>query len=136
MVVEKKKKRTISAPGEAETVEAEEAERLLAEVMQRPGGLSTDELVPPIVFREGKRERVKEVLARHGIEVGRCYLYSDSVADTPLFEEVGHPVVVNPKPGFRAEALRRGWEVVQWKGRWKTEGAEDALSEEWLSWES
>jgi len=99
-------------------------------------GLSTDELVPPIVFREGKRERVKEVLARHGIEVGRCYLYSDSVADTPLFEEVGHPVVVNPKPGFRAEALRRGWEVVQWKGRWKTEGAEDTPSEEWLSWES
>src|SRR5437016_4951707 len=98
-------------------------------------GVSTDELVPPIVFREGKRERVKEILARHGIDVGRCYLYSDSVADTPLFEEVGHPVVVNPKPAFRAEALRRGWEVVEWKGRWKTETAEDALSEEWLSWE-
>ena len=98
-------------------------------------GLSTEELVPPIVFREGKRERVKEVLARHGIDVGRSYLYSDSVADTPLFEEVGHPVVVNPKPAFRAEALRRGWEVVEWKGRWRTETAEDALSEEWLSWE-
>src|SRR5947209_6523930 len=46
-----------------------------------------------------------------------------------------HPVVVNPKPAFRAEALRRGWEVVEWKGRWKTESPEDALSEEWLSWE-
>jgi phosphoserine phosphatase len=67
--------------------------------------------------------------------VSRSYLYSDSVADTPLLEEVGHPVVVNPKPVFRAEALRRGWEVVEWKGRWKTEGKEDALSEEWLSWE-
>src|SRR5882762_7589983 len=84
----------------------------------------------------GTRARIREGLARHGIEVGRCYLYSDSVADTPLFEEVGHPVVVNPKPGFRAEALRRGWEVVEWKGRWKTEGAEGALAEEWLSWES
>jgi len=98
-------------------------------------GLATDELLPPVVFREGKRERVKEILARHGIEVGRSYLYSDSVADTPLFEEVGYPVVVNPKPAFRTEALRRGWEVVEWKGRWKIEGAEDALSEEWLSWE-
>ena len=98
-------------------------------------GVSTDELLPPVVFREGKREVVKEVLARHGIEVGRSYLYSDSVADTPLLEEVGHPVVVNPKPAFRAEALRRGWEVVEWKGRWKTEAKEDALSEEWLSWE-
>ena len=98
-------------------------------------GVSTDELVSPIVFREGKRERVKEVLARHGIDVGRCYLYSDSVADTPLFEEVGHPVVVNPKPAFRSEAVRRGWEVVEWKGRWKTEGTEEQLGEEWLSWE-
>src|SRR4029077_8494333 len=41
-------------------------------------GVSTDELVPPVVFREGKREVVKEVLARHGLRVGRSYLYSDS----------------------------------------------------------
>ncbi len=102
-------------------------------------GVSSPDLAPPIVFREGKRERVKEILARHGIDVGRCYLYSDSVADTPLFEEVGHPVVVNPKPAFRAEALRRGWEVVTWEGRWKSgPGAdrEEPLGEEWLSWES
>jgi HAD superfamily hydrolase (TIGR01490 family) len=98
-------------------------------------GISTDELVSPIVFREGKRERVKEVLARHAIDVGRCFLYSDSVADTPLFEEVGHPVVVNPKPAFRSEALRRGWPVVEWKGRWKTEPEVPEPAEEWLSWE-
>lgn len=99
-------------------------------------GVSTDELLPPVVFREGKRERVLQVLAQHGIELSRCYLYSDSVADTPLFEEVGHPVVVNPKPAFRAEALRRGWDVVEWKGRWKTEGdEEERLGDEWLSWE-
>jgi HAD superfamily hydrolase (TIGR01490 family) len=100
------------------------------------GGLSSDELVQPLVFREGKKEKVKEVLARHNIDVGRCYLYSDSVADTPLFEEVGHPVVINPKPAFRAEAARRGWEVVEWKGRWKTGEEEEQLGDEWLSWES
>jgi hypothetical protein len=44
-------------------------------------------------------------------------------------------VVVNPKPAFRAEATRRGWEVVEWKGRWKTGPEEDQLGEEWLSWE-
>ena len=97
-------------------------------------GVSTDELVPPIVFREGKRERVKEILARHGIELSRCYLYSDSAADTPLFEEVGHPIVVNPKPAFRAEAVRRGWEVIEWKGRWKADD-DEKLGDEWLSWE-
>ena len=44
--------------------------------------------------------------------------------------------MVNPKPAFRAEALRRGWEVAEWKGRWKTEpDAEDRIGDEWLSWE-
>jgi len=101
-------------------------------------GLSTEELVPPIVFKEGKRERVKAILARHGIDVSRSFLYSDSVADTPLFEEVGHPIVVNPKPAFRSEAVRRGWEVVEWRGRWKATDEEEApaMSDEWLSWEA
>jgi translation initiation factor IF-2 len=60
VVVEKKKKRTISGPGGTEVEEqqpkspqAAEAERLLAEVIQKPGGLSTDEL--------DKRRRALEV---------------------------------------------------------------------------
>src|SRR5205085_6802038 len=85
-------------------------------------GLSSEELVAPVVFKEGKRERVKEVLARHGVDVSRSYLYSDSVADTPLFEEMGHQFVVNPKPAFRAEAVRGGWEIVEWRGRWARAG--------------
>jgi len=100
-------------------------------------GLSSEELVAPIVFKEGKRERVKAILARHGIDVSRSFLYSDSVADTPLFEEVGHPIVVNPKPAFRAESVRRGWEVVEWRGRWKTTDDEaPPMTDEWLSWEA
>ena len=37
-------------------------------------GVSSEELVQPLVFKEGKRERVKEILARHQIDVSRCYL--------------------------------------------------------------
>jgi translation initiation factor IF-2 len=43
VVVEKKKKRTISAPGGGETQPAE-PERAVAESIQQPGGLSTDEM--------------------------------------------------------------------------------------------
>ena len=100
-------------------------------------GLLSPELVAPVVFKEGKRETVKGILARHGIDVAKSYLYSDSVADTPLFEEVGHPIVINPKPAFRAEAVRRGWEVVEWKDRWKkADPSDESLGDEWLSWES
>jgi HAD superfamily hydrolase (TIGR01490 family) len=99
-------------------------------------GFSSDQLVLPIVFREGKREWVKRILDGYGIDLSRSFLYSDSVADTPLFEEVGHPVVINPKPAFQAEAVRRGWEVVEWRGRWKAEGEPERPGDEWLSWES
>jgi HAD superfamily hydrolase (TIGR01490 family) len=102
-------------------------------------GVMTDELLPPVTFREGKRDRVREACAAFGVDLSRSYVYSDSVADTPLFESADHPVVVNPKTAFRQEALRRGWEVQEWKGRWaaaRSPPGEEFPVEEWGSWES
>jgi translation initiation factor IF-2 len=62
VVVEKKKKRTISGPGGAEGeagTPQTEVERLLAEVMQRPGGLSTDELDARRRALEAAKERAE-----------------------------------------------------------------------------
>ncbi len=102
------------------------------------GGVTTDELLLPVTFESGKRARVVAACEAYGIDLDRSYLYSDSVADTPLFERVGHPVVVNPKSAFRLEAARRGWEIQTWKGRWEAAGAEadEFPIEEWGSWES
>ena len=102
-------------------------------------GIMTDELIPPVSFREGKRERVREVCEAFDIDLSRSYLYSDSIADTPLFERVGYPIVVNPKAAFKIEAERRGWEIQEWKGRWaaaKSPPGEEFPVEEWGSWES
>jgi HAD superfamily hydrolase (TIGR01490 family) len=102
-------------------------------------GVMTDELIPPVSFREGKRERVRNLCDAYGVDLSKSWLYSDSVADTPLFERVGHPVVVNPKAPFRVEAERRGWEIQDWKGRWaaaKSPPGEEFPVEEWGSWES
>lgn len=101
-------------------------------------GLMTDELLPPITFKEGKLARVEAVCERYGLDLGRSYLYSDSVADTPLFERVGHPVIINPKSAFRTDAERRGWEVRAWKGRWgaaTSPPGDEFPVEEWGSWE-
>ncbi|HEU0062517.1 MAG TPA: translation initiation factor IF-2 [Hyphomicrobiaceae bacterium] len=60
VVVEKKKKRTISAPGEAEeATAAETAEAVVAEIVhqQRTGGLSTDEVDARRRALEAARER-------------------------------------------------------------------------------
>jgi HAD superfamily hydrolase (TIGR01490 family) len=96
-------------------------------------GRSTDEIIPPVVFQAGKREAVELVAARYGLDLSRSWLYSDSPADIPLMETVGHPVVVNPKDPFRAIAADRGWPVVAWKERDKASAAD--VADEWSSWD-
>ena len=95
---------------------------------------STAEIVPPVVFRDGKRSRGRACPGSSTTSTsGRSFLYSDSSADAPLFEAIGNPVVVNPKPAFRAVAERRGWEVVTWKER--NRPGEPDVADEWGSWE-
>ena len=45
----------------------------------------------------------------HGVDLGDSYAYSDSYYDVPLLNAVGHPVVVNPDPRMRLQALARRW---------------------------
>lgn len=97
-------------------------------------GKATDQIVPPVVFKEGKRAAVEAVAERFDLDLAQSWLYSDSIADVPLFETVGNPVVVNPKSPFRAVAAQRGWEVMEWKDRHKP-GEQPDLADEWGSWD-
>jgi HAD superfamily hydrolase (TIGR01490 family) len=98
-------------------------------------GRATDQIIPPVVFQEGKREAVERLAERFDLDLARSWLYSDSAADVPLFEAVGNPVVVNPKPPFGEEAARRGWQVVTWKERDKQFTRGRDVAEEWGSWD-
>jgi HAD superfamily hydrolase (TIGR01490 family) len=95
-------------------------------------GRITDEIIQPVVFREGKRATVEKIAAQYDLDLARSYIYSDSIADTPLFETVGNAVVVNPKTPFRMVAERRGWQIVEWHERSK--GAMADTADEWGSW--
>lgn len=61
---------------------------------------------------ETKAEAVRDLAATHGYDLARCHAYSDSIADLPLLETVGHPTAVNPDRALRREAARRGWSVL------------------------
>jgi HAD superfamily hydrolase (TIGR01490 family) len=97
-------------------------------------GRATDQILPPVVFREGKREAVERLCEQWDLDLSRSWLYSDSQADVPLFEEVGHPVVVNPKEPFRELAAERGWAVAEWADRSRP-GADQEGADEWGSWD-
>jgi HAD superfamily hydrolase (TIGR01490 family) len=95
-------------------------------------GKATDQIVPPVVFKEGKRDAVEALAEKFDLDLSRSTLYSDAPADVPLFESVGNPVVVNPKAPFRELATRRGWEIVEWRER--NRPGEPDLADEWGSW--
>jgi HAD superfamily hydrolase (TIGR01490 family) len=97
-------------------------------------GRVTDQIIPPVVFREGKRAAVERIAELYDLDLSRSFLYSDSQADVPLFEAIGNPVVVNPKPPFRAVAEQRGWDVVEWAERAKGQLPPDT-ADEWGSWD-
>ena len=61
---------------------------------------------------EGKAAAVRELAALEGYPLAHCYAYSDSIADLPMLEEVGHPSVVNPDRALRKEAGLRDWPVL------------------------
>lgn len=63
-------------------------------------------------FRDGKIVRVEQWLGAPLSSVERCTFYSDSTNDLPLLDRVSHPVATNPGAGLRAEALRRGWPIL------------------------
>ncbi len=96
-------------------------------------GRATDEILPPVVFQDGKREAAERLAEAYGLDLAKSWLYSDSQADVPLFEAVGNPVVVNPKDSFRPLAEQRGWPIVRWTERNK--GLTQDLADEWGSWD-
>jgi len=139
VVVEKKKKRTIAGPGGAEGAEGvaqSEADRLLAEVMQKPGGLSTDELDARRRALEAARERAEaEERERIRLEALRPKPEPEpvkvepapaAVAETPVVEKpetpAVEPVVADGKArtdekGKVAEAPKRVEQIAKRSGR-------------------
>ncbi|HET9578386.1 MAG TPA: HAD family hydrolase [Usitatibacter sp.] len=87
---------------------------LLATDIEEVDGLFTGRPRGTPTFREGKIRRVDEWLADmgHRLEDFESWFYSDSLNDLPLLERVDNPIAVNPDAKLRAEAQRRGWEVI------------------------
>jgi len=122
VVVEKKKKRTISGPGGTEgddaTTPQSEADRLLAEVIQKPGALRPDELDARRRALEAAKERTEaEERERQRLEalrpkpepveeVAPAPPVSELVvvAEAPVAEEAEKaPVEVKERPGEKAK---------------------------------
>jgi HAD superfamily hydrolase (TIGR01490 family) len=82
-------------------------------------GVYTGELAGPFCYGPGKVEAMQEIARWEGLDLDRCWAYSDSASDLPMLEAVGHPVAVNPDARLERVAGQRGWPVVVFSKRTK-----------------
>lgn len=76
-----------------------------------PDGRYTGRMPKSLLHGKAKAEAVGQLALRRNLDLSRCYAYSDSMSDLPLFREVGYPRVVNPEPKLRRLAARRHWPI-------------------------
>jgi HAD superfamily hydrolase (TIGR01490 family) len=75
-------------------------------------GRFTGEIDGQLLHGPLKADAAKLKAESLGADLRQCYAYSDSFADVPLLELVGHPVAVNPDHKLLHHANLKGWPVV------------------------
>jgi len=58
-----------------------------------------------------KADAVAKLAKKLNIDLKQSYAFSDSIADVPMLEMVGHPVAVNPDRALEKLAEIRGWDM-------------------------
>jgi HAD superfamily hydrolase (TIGR01490 family) len=83
----------------------------LGTVAEQVDGVYTGNLVGEMLHGEGKAEAIRALAEREGLDLDRCYAYSDSSNDLPMLTLVGNPCAVNPDSTLRAHAKANGWRI-------------------------
>lgn len=78
-------------------------------------GAYTGRLVGEVLHGPAKAVAVMEMAAVEGLELRRCWAYSDSYNDIPLLTLVGHPVAINPDSKLRRHAREHNWPVYDFR---------------------
>jgi HAD superfamily hydrolase (TIGR01490 family) len=83
--------------------------------LEKRDGFYTGRFDGPFCYRAGKPERMAEIAARDGIDLGSSWAYSDSESDLPMLRAVGHPVAVNPDAELARVAAEEGWDIMRFE---------------------
>jgi len=58
-----------------------------------------------------KADAIAALAKKINIDLKKSYAFSDSIADVPMLEMVGHPVAINPDRALEKLAEIRGWDM-------------------------
>jgi HAD superfamily hydrolase (TIGR01490 family) len=74
---------------------------------------------------DNKAAAVRELAQAEGLDLAVSTAYSDSHTDLPFLEVVGNPVAVNPDRELRRVAAARGWPVLRFGQRTRSDRLEE-----------
>jgi HAD superfamily hydrolase (TIGR01490 family) len=74
-------------------------------------GIYTGRLRGELLHGQAKAEAVRALAREHGLDLARCFAYSDSYNDMPMLSLVGHPCAINPDGRLRAHAEEHDWQI-------------------------
>ncbi len=74
-------------------------------------GVYTGRLRGVLLHGPAKAQAVRDLAREHGLDLSRCFAYSDSFNDLPMLSLVGHPCAVNPDGRLQNHAEEHDWQV-------------------------
>lgn len=80
-------------------------------VAEHEDGVYTGRLVGEMLHGPSKASAVQALAEREGLDLDKCYAYSDSSNDLPMLSIVGNPCAINPDPDLRNHARANGWRI-------------------------
>ena len=72
-------------------------------------GVYTGRLNGELLHGHAKGEAVRALAHEHGLDLARCFAYSDSFNDMPMLALVGHPCAINPDSRLQEHAADNDW---------------------------
>jgi HAD superfamily hydrolase (TIGR01490 family) len=88
-------------------------EHLLVNRLIVEDGTLTGEALQPLCWGAGKRVWAERFAGEQKVDLSKSFFYSDSIADLPVLNLVGHPYAVNPDRLLYRHARRHGWPVLR-----------------------
>lgn len=80
--------------------------------LEEKDGAFTGEIDGELLHGPLKAKAAVQHALESGVNLAHCYAYSDSAADIPLLESVGHPIAVNPDHTLLAHATELSWPIL------------------------
>jgi HAD superfamily hydrolase (TIGR01490 family) len=74
-------------------------------------GVYSGKMIGSLLHGKEKSLAICELTKERGIDLTKCYAYSDSHHDFPLLETVGHPAAINPDTLLQIRAIRDNWPI-------------------------